>query len=139
MNREVNNLTGTVVKRTGSEIFFVSTGSSAGDPVAELNHTALQDVQPQVFGKAHSSVSMNRCSFLCPAFAALRTGRLEIPIPIAIGSIGTAAESKNHCHFLCLEAKKVTKENSRQNELLRSFCQAHAQVTLLLVWSCQYD
>jgi hypothetical protein len=26
----------------------------------------------------------------------------------------------------------VTKENSRQNELLRSFCQAHAQVTVLL-------
>jgi hypothetical protein len=32
------------------------------------------------------------------------------------------------CHFLCLETKKVTKENSRQKQKLRCFCLANAPV-----------
>ncbi len=43
--------------------------------------------------------------------------------------------SGNVCHFLCLETKKVTQENSRQKQMLRCFCLAYAQVAELLTRS----
>jgi hypothetical protein len=49
----------------------------------------------------------------------------ERKIPSTAGD--TSKFILDHCHFLCLETKKVTKENSRKKVTLRTFFLARAQ------------